>query len=117
MPNWKEIWKMEHYSINLTQSAQADIRDIAGYISLELRVPLTAKKLLRRFREAISSLETMPERYALVSDGYLATRGFRAVSVEEYLLFYTVDRSGRRVNVSRVLCGKRDWVSILTKDL
>ena len=97
MPNWKEIWKMEHYSIHLTQSAQADIRDIAGYISLELRVPLTAKKLLRRFREA--------------------TRGFRAVSVEEYLLFYTVDRSGRRVNVSRVLCGKRDWVSILTKDL
>ena len=66
---------MEHYSIHLTQSAQADIRDIAGYISLELRVPLTAKKLLRRFREAISSLETMPERYALVSDGYLATRG------------------------------------------
>ena len=107
---------MEHYSIHLTQTARIDIRDIGSYVSSVLREPLTAEKLVRRFIDAIFSLETMPERYALVSDQYLASQGFRALSVGDYLVFYTITPGRGRVTVSRILYGRRDWVNILTKE-
>ena len=105
---------MERYNVILSLEAKADIREIVRYIAKELREPSTAEHILDRIEEAIASLESMPEKYALVSDEYLASFGIRVVAVKKYFIFYTVKHSKNEVNISRVLYGKRHWIDLLT---
>lgn len=104
---------MEHYNVILSERANADIRAAIRYIAVELRNPQAAGVLLDKFDDAIQSLDTMPERVALVSDDYLASRGFRMIAVGNYLLFYIVNRQERVVNIPRVLYGRRNWRELL----
>ena len=98
---------MERYNVILSLEAREDIREIVRYIAKELRELSTAEQMLDRIDETVASLETMPEKYALVTDEYLASCGIRMVVVKKYLIFYTVDYSKSEVNISRVLYGKR----------
>ncbi len=107
---------MERYNVILSLKAKADIREIVRYIAKELREPATAEHVLDRIEDVIASLESMPEKYALVSDEYLASCGIRMVAVRKYLIFYTVDHSKNEVNISRVLYGKRNWIDLLTME-
>ena len=47
---------------------------------------------------------------------YLSTLGIRVTSVGNYLIFYVVNHEDRRVDIARVLYGKRDWIRILTEN-
>ena len=107
---------MGHYEILVHEAARADIRGIVGYIARDLREPNTARAMSRRLQDAILSLGSMPERFPLVSDKYLASLGIRATSVGNYLIFYVVNPKEHRVDISRVLYGKRDWSRIITEN-
>lgn len=106
---------MERYKVDVTDRAKADIRAAVRYIAVKLRQPDTAEKLLDCFVEEITSLENMPERCGLVHEEYLASLGIRMTMVKNYLMFYQVDRTARTVTVTRMLYGRRDWVSILAE--
>lgn len=108
---------MERYKVLLAREADADIRNILRYISVNLKERSTAETMLNRFRETILSLETMPERFALVSNGYLASMGVRMAFAGNYLFFYTVNTDEARVNILRVLYGRQNWIDILTNDM
>lgn len=105
---------MERYNVILSLEAREDIREIVRYIAKELREPSTAEQMLDRIDETVASLEARPEKYALVTDEYLALCGIRMVVVKKHLFFYTVDHSKSEVNISRVLYGKRNWIALLT---
>lgn len=107
---------MATYDVIVYDAAEADIQSIMGYLSKTLQEPDTAKSMLLRFREAILSLRSMPERFPLVQDSYLASLGIRITSVGKYLIFYVVQKAARRVDIVRVLYGKRNWTELLTED-
>ncbi len=107
---------MEHYDVILTKKARADIQAAIRYIARDLREPATAAGMLDRFKVEIMSLQTMPERFGLVPDEYLASLGIRMTAVGSYLIFYVVNHGEHRVYVPRVLYGRRNWIEILTKD-
>ena len=104
---------MDAYDVILSQEAEKDIRKIIRYLAVDLGEPNTADKMLHRLEDEIKSLRVMPERYALVADADLAAIGVRAISVGNYLMFYTVNRGAHRVNILRVQHGRRNWSEIL----
>lgn len=106
---------MELYEILVYETAETDMRDAISYISKTLREPKTARAMSKRFQEAIMSLSSMPERFPLVNDDYLASFGIRITSVGNYLIFYVVNHEEHRVEISRVLYGKRNWIKNLTE--
>lgn len=108
---------MERYSVNISARAWADMRGILNYISTCLREPSVADRLLDRLEKSAQSLETMPNRYALVPDSYLASAGFRMTSVGSYLIFYMVDQEAKTVDISRVLNARQNWTELLASDL
>lgn len=107
---------MEHYEVLVHETAKADIRDAVGYIAKTLREPNTARVMAERLRDAIVSLSSMPERFPLVKDHYLSALGIRVTSAGNYLIFYVVNQEEHRVDILRVLYGKRNWISILTEN-
>ena len=104
---------MMKYNLVISEAAEADLDGIADYISYELKEPITALKKLERIQEAMATLEELPERHSLVQDKYLAAKGIRKLPIDNYLIFYTVNKSTNTVNIVRILHGRRDWESIL----
>ena len=101
------------YEVFITETAFKDLADIAFYVSDALQEPDISKKLIATIKEGVFSLENLPNRNALVTDKYLASKGYRKLLVENYLVFYIVSDDEKMVYVSRVLYAKRNWMDLL----
>ncbi len=104
---------MDNYSVMISATAGEDAAGIADYIAYTLLDPQAAIRLIGRLKEAVNSLKTMPERHPLVAEGYLALRGIRMICVENYCVFYTVDKAEHNVTIIRILYKKRAWERLL----
>ena len=98
---------MDNYSVMMSAAAAEDIGGIADYIAN------TAARLIGRLKTAVKSLETMPERHPLVADTYLALCGIRTLLVDNYCVFYAVNRAEHTVNIIRVIYTKRAWEKLI----
>lgn len=107
---------MERFDVRISERADSDIRAALLYISKELRNPQAALDLADALTDEIASLKYMPERYPLLPDSYLASLGYRKTSVNNRLIFYTVDAEHRIVNIARVLYSRRNWRDIVGRD-
>lgn len=107
---------MEQFKVKFTKTAKADINSAIHYIAVDLCEPDTAERISIRVKAEIASLKTMPERFPLVEDSYLASLGFRKTAVGNYLIFYTVSHEEHQVCIHRILYGKRNWITLLSED-
>ena len=101
------------YEVFSTRAADRDILKAADYIEFVLHNPQAADSLLDEIDTKINSLSENPERYAVVSDPVLKSWQIRFIQVKNYLAFYVISESERRVYIVRFLYGRRDWISIL----
>ena len=108
---------MKDYSVNLTVTAERDISNAVDYIDNVLHNPQAADNLLDGIESAIYSLPVFPEKFPLVQDPVLASRGIRIMSVSNYLILYTIDKSAAVIHVVRFLYGKSNWQNILKSDI
>lgn len=105
------------YQINITRTAEQDLRDAANYIEYVLKNPEAADKLLDLASSHIMTLKTNPKIHAVIDDVVLKTWGIRFIVVGNYLAFYVIDEKLNTVYIIRFLYSKRDWVTILKSDI
>ncbi len=82
---------MEKYRIDVSKSAENDLRDIVRYISAQLAAPEPALKMIETIEEAIIDLADIPRKYPLLQDERLSIMGYRKLIVQNYIVFYTID--------------------------
>ena len=104
---------MSEYKVMVSEATDTDLEEIASYIAANLQEPAIALKQIGRIKDAMMSLQTMPERHGVVSDNYLAAKGIRLLPVDNYLVFYTVNKAAGMVCIVRVLYGRREWETLL----
>ena len=100
---------MEAYKVKLYPTAKQDLQDIIEY--LNTLSPETAFQYYDRLTEEIASLSHMPERCHRPRDMALAAKGYRCLTVKNYIVFYVV--CGGTVQIRRILYGRRDYGSII----
>ena len=105
---------MENYSVVYTDEALQDLRNIYEYISVELKAPKTAAAQVRRIRDEVRSLETLPRRYRCVDWEPWATMELRQLPVNRFVAFYLVKDAAKSVQIFRILYGKRDLPNAMT---
>lgn len=103
----------EHYRVRYTLLAYEDFDEIDTYISGVLLKPQAALSLLSEMEESINRLKQFPFIGSEVEDSYLASKGYRKLVVQHYLVFYLVDRASKEVVVMRVMYGAREYRSLL----
>lgn len=96
------------YSIIVTHQAQADLKEIFKYISVELQSLQNATNQLDRLEKAIMSLDEMPERFRVYDKDKWKKRNLRIMPVDNYLVFYILNHDDYTVTVLRVMYGGRD---------
>ena len=101
------------YQVHITSTAEHDIMCAADYIEFTLKNPTTADNLLDVTIEQIGSLSNLPQKFRLVDDPVLASRGIRFVIINNYLAFYTIDEEKQIVIIVRFLYQKSNLTSIL----
>ena len=107
---------MLQYQISYTPAAYADLGDIYSYIAFTLQEKRIASGLIRRIRQEISSLRTLPERYSAVDWEPWASMGIRKLPVGHYVVYYQVNATDQTVTVIRIFYGGRDVEHIVSEE-
>ena len=101
------------FKIRITASAQREIRETYKYIAEDLKNPEAAERRVNLIDEKIKSLKDNLARYPLVSDNYLASKGFRKVIAKNHIIFYIIREKEQAVSIMRILYARRDWARLL----
>lgn len=96
------------YEVTTTEQANADLRKIYEYIAFELLSPDNAAGQLDRLEKNIIGLEQFPEKYRVYEKEPWHSRGIRVMPVDNYLVFYILDKDAGFLTVIRVMYEGRD---------
>jgi len=102
------------YDVIITSEARHDLKMIYEYIANVLMVPIIAEKQFSRIEKAIYSLNHMPERFQQYENEAWRSRNLRAMPVNKYIVFYTVDNENRKTTIIRIMYGARNIEKELT---
>lgn len=93
----------KRYSVEITQIAEKDIREIYEYISLDKM--LSARQWVRELEHQIESLESFPLRCPVIPESKELGRAYRHLIYGNYRTIFKV--IGERVVIMRVIHGAR----------
>ena len=94
---------MENYEVRITNEALSDMQKIYEYIAGELLSPENAMGQYNRIAEAILTLDSFPDRFALFELEPEHSWGMRRMVVDNFLVCYIIDPGV--VTVTDVLYG------------
>ncbi len=106
---------MDAYKIIVTPDAADDLRDLHDYIADRLHAPDTALAYIRMLRSEIGLLSCLPQRNSCVKDEPWRSRGIRRLMVKNFIVYYRVEDSARRIYVLNIIYAKRDQLRTLAQ--
>lgn len=104
-----------NYEIKLSSFAASDLDEIWNYIAHVLKSPIAANNTVNGIIDSISVLKDFPESGTILYFESDLQSGYRYVVYKNYLAFYHL--FDNQVYVDRVIYGKRDYMTLLFKDL
>ena len=99
---------MKKYEIRITNHAEKDLKEIFQYIGFEFGSIDTAIKQIKRIQKAIDSLDIYPESHKVYEHNLTEIKNLRVIKVDNYCVFYVVDKIKLEVDILRVIYEKRD---------
>lgn len=105
----------ENYEVRVTEQAQEQLSAILNYIIYEIGAPEAAGNLLDDIEECIMGLDRYPEKYSLVDEEPWRTEGVRKVLVDNFIVYFWIDKLLWVVQVIAVIYSKRNQIEQLKK--
>ena len=112
---WKKTSESPMNNLHLAIEAQNNLRDIKTYITEDLENPQAALAIVRRITKSIRMLREHAYIGAPLSSIADNKEDYRFLVSGSYMVFYRVN--GQDVYVDRVLYGRRDYLSVLFREL
>ena len=100
----------EPFEVEFTEQYIEELNEIYEYISNKLKENNIAKKLLKEVNQKVLNLETMPEKYMKIGKTDKLKRNYHRMVVKNYVVLYTVDHKNRKVYVSSIVYGGKDYL-------
>ena len=108
---------MKKYKVVLTDTAKKDLQEIAFYIASASGSREIAKRFVNELREKAARLETFPNTGTIPNNRILKSLGYRFLMHKDYLLFYQIEESQKKVFVMACFNGKQDYLRVMRKYL
>jgi addiction module RelE/StbE family toxin len=102
-------------TLNISPEALDDLQDIKQYISAELQNPIAAARIVAKITKVMRRLIRFPSSGSPLTARIALQTDYRYLVSGNYLVFYRYN--GNVVTISRVLYGRRDYLSILFPDV
>jgi plasmid stabilization system protein ParE len=94
---------LKKYKVNISLNAQDDLERIFFYIASDSIN--NAKKIILALEEKIYTLETLPERFALIPENIFFGTNYRHLTHQNYRVIYKIDNNS--VYIMRVIHGAK----------
>lgn len=104
---------MNKYNIEISEDERLDLKDISKYIKNNLQQSDVAKKLINRIRRAIYNHPNNPKLYSIIDDDYIRKLELRKIIVGNYIIFFKVIDSIYKIQIIRIMYGRRNWKNLL----
>ena len=91
------------YKVNISRNAQNDLEQIFFYIA-EDSID-NAKKFILELEKKIYSLDTFPERFALIPENIFFGTSYRHITHKKYRLIYKINNDA--ISILRVIHGAK----------
>ena len=101
------------YSILFTDTAKADLRDIALYIAEQSQSVDIAVRFVNEIQAHCEKLQDFPLMGAFPKDHLLKSLGYRFLVKDDYLICYTVSEEKSSVYIVAIFNAKKDYTRIL----
>ncbi len=101
--------------IHYSPESRRDLDDIWDYIVSELQNRSAAERVINRIIDAVDPLKNFAEIGTPLSSIADIGTDYRFLVSGNYMVFYRVQ--GNDIYIDRVLYGRRDYMSVLFKDL
>lgn len=102
-----------NYKIILASQFSKDFEDVYDYIAYVLQNQTAAINITALAQATINSLPDFPEKYPLVNDISLAYYKIRYIPIDNYLIFYRINKTKEEIQILRFLYAKSNWQNIL----
>ena len=103
------------YKVVVTNRAMDDLDIIFNNVLIFTESKLIAEDKLSRLLEKAFSLEKFPKRYPQISIN-LDSIPIRKMSVQSYLIFYTVIDENNHVVIERIISSKSDYYKLFNEN-
>jgi len=102
------------YKVQMTESADKDLEEIADYIAIKLSNPKSATELLDEFLEKKKLLVKSPLIYPLCSNLRLQEEGYhRFLFKNNFIALYLINKDNKIVTIMRIFYAKRDYEKLI----
>ena len=96
---------MEEYNVKISSTAQNDFLEISERLDM-----LPPEEAIQHYDSIINStgvLSTAPESCPYARDSQLRMRGYRMLTVDDYIYFFVIN--GKAVEIRRILYARRQY--------
>ena len=106
---------MASYEVILTPFAIQRLEDLFDYIAKDLLVPETAVAYVKAIRDDLDSLSLLPGRIKPIASEPWHSKGVRRLLTQNYVAYYQIDDTAKKVFVIDVIYNRRDQLSALER--
>ena len=102
--------KNELFEVEFTDKCIEDMEEIYEYIANNLKENNSAKRLMTEVMDKVLNLKNTPELYMKIGKKDKLKREYYRMVVKNYIILYTVDFDNKKVYISQMIYGKRNYL-------
>ena len=107
----KNLDSNKPFEIEFTDECIEEMLDIYEYISNHLKENNIAKRLMTEVIDKILDLANGLERYVKIGKVDKLKREYHRMVFKKYVILYTIDFEKRKVYISRMVYGRRNYLN------
>ncbi len=104
--------KNELFEVEVTDECIEEMTEIYEYISNNLKEDNAAKQLMTEVTYRVLDLANAPELYMKIGKVDRLKREYHRMVVKNYVILYTIDFKKRKVYISRMIYGRRNYLNL-----
>lgn len=105
--------KKELFDVEFTEECIEQMTAIYEYISNNLKEDNAAKRLMAEVADRVLDLSNAPELYMKIGKVDKLKRDYHRMVIKNYVVLYTVDFEKKKVYISRMIYGRRNYLNLL----
>lgn len=102
--------KNEPFEVEFTDECIEEMNEIYEYISNNLKEDNVAKRLMTEVADKVLNLANEPKLYMKIGKVDRLKREYHRMVVKNYVILYTIDFEKRKVYISRMIYGRRNYL-------
>lgn len=104
--------KNKPFEVEFTDKCIEEMTEIYEYICNNLKENNAAKRLMTEVTDKILDLANAPELYMKIGKTDKLKREYHRMVVKNYVILYTIDFEKRKVYISRMIYGRRNYLNL-----